>query len=105
MRVEKNLGEYTIVYYREEFHPITTDRPRVLLINHFARNRYEERYVFDFQNMNEYNNFINMIMSDEIHYNIVTNNVMLNPNNRTMISTCDITINNRTYQTQHEMFI
>lgn len=104
MRVEKNLGEYTIVYYREEFHPITTDRPRVLLINHFARNRFEERYVFDFQNINEYNNLINMIMSDEIHYNIVSNYVLY-PNNRTILSVCDLTINNRMYQTQHEMII
>lgn len=103
MRIEKNLGEYTIVYYREEFHPITTDRPRILLINHFARNRYEERYVFDFQNMNEYNNFINIMMSDEIHYNVIFN-YRINQN-RTIITECNLTINNRRYETYHEYFI
>ncbi len=96
MRVEKNLGEYTLVYYREEFHPITTDRPRVMLINHFSCNRHEERFVFDFQNLNEYHNFLNILEGDEIHYNVQIGRFGTSYN-------CTFTINNRTYESYNHI--
>ena len=95
MRVEKNLGEYTVVYYREEFNPITTDRPRVMLINHFGRDPNEQRFVFDFQNLNEYQNFLNILEGDEIHYNVE----IIRQRERCY---CTFTINNRTYETHND---
>ncbi len=70
MKVQKDIYEYSFIYYEHKFDDITLDSYTICLINNLASNINFEKSYFSFSTKNEYLEFISLINSDKFNMKV-----------------------------------
>jgi hypothetical protein len=67
MKVQKDIYHYSFIYYDEQFNDFNLNKYSIALINNLTSDINCEKFIFDFNDKNTYQDFISQINADKLN--------------------------------------